>query len=109
MIAPDLLQPVAEIGNVIECRPVVSFAECNQPADERFESAKIQSKKEPANGRQGDGQHHEGHGREPVRAGEIQHDTDPGRHKDQEAHDLDKNVDENAGNCHICGDAELGQ
>ena len=44
-----------------------------------------------------------------MRADEIEHNTDPGRHKDQEAHHLDKNVDQNAGDRHICGDAELRQ
>ena len=63
MISPNLLQPIAEIGNVIECRPVVFLAECDQPPHERFESAEIQSQEESRHRRQRDGQHDEGQGR----------------------------------------------
>ena len=42
-----------------------------------------------------------------MRPGEIEDDADPGCHKDQEAYHLDKNVDQDAGDRHICGYAEL--
>ncbi len=109
MIAPNLLQPAAEIGDVIESRPVVLLAECDKPPHERFESAEIQGQEEAAHRRQRDCQHDEGQGREPMRPGEIEDDADPGCHKDQEAHHLDKNVDQDAGDRHICGHAELGK
>ena len=107
MILPNLLQPAAEVGNVIESRPVVLLAECDKPPHERFESAKIQSQEESAHRRQCHGEHDEGHGGEPMRPGEIEDDADPGCHKDQEAYHLDENVDQDAGDRHICGYAEL--
>ena len=71
---------------------------------------KFKSEKKSADGRQRDGQHDEGHAStEPVRAGQIEDDTDPGRHENQQAHDLDENVDQDAGNGQVCGDSELGQ
>ena len=107
MIFPNLLQPAAEIGHVIERRPVVLFAECDKPTHQRFESAKIQRQEEAAHRRQRDGQHNEGQGAEPMRTDEIEHDADPGCHKDQKADHLDKDVDEDAGDRHIGGHAEL--
>ena len=52
MVSPDLLQPIAEIDNVVEDGPLTSFAKINQPPDQGFESAKIQGEEKSGNGRQ---------------------------------------------------------
>src|SRR5262249_21368965 len=51
MVAPNLLQPRAEIDDVSECGPLPSFAEGHQPFHQGFEGAEIQCEKKSHCGR----------------------------------------------------------
>ncbi len=107
MVSPNLLQPATDIDHVVERGPLPFFTECDKPSHDRFESAEIQSKKEPDNGRHGDRQHDKRHGAEPIGAGEFQNDANSGQHENQQADDLDKNIDQHAGDRQIGGYSEL--
>src|SRR5579864_4396484 len=67
-VSPDLLQPGAEIDDVVECRPLPLLAKRRQPANDGLERAEIQGQKKSGNGRYRDCQHDECRCREPMGA-----------------------------------------
>src|SRR5271170_6192562 len=90
MVAPNLLQPSAEIES--EYGPSALIAEINQPANDRSEGAKIQRQKKSGDRRHRDRKHDERHRAEPVGADKVEHDAEPAQHEYQQAYNLDENV-----------------
>lgn len=109
MIPPDLLQPVAEIDDVVERGPILSFAKGNEAANNRLESAKIQSQKKSKDGRHGDRQQNERRRGKRAGSDQIKDNSDSGQDEDQQACDLDKNIDQHTRDSQTGGNSELAQ
>src|ERR1700733_2777262 len=105
MVAPDLLQLSAEIDG--KYGPFALFAEVEQPTNNGFESAKIQSEEKSGDRGHCDGKHNERRRAEPVGAGKVQHNTHTGQNEYQQAQDLDENVDQHTGDGDAAGYSEL--
>src|SRR5579883_72030 len=109
MIAPDLLQPSAEIGDMIKKGPSACLTEGHEPPHDRVKCTEIQRQEKSAYRRQCDGKHHECDRPKAVRSGHIKSNANSSADIDQQAYDLNENINQHAGDGQIDRHAKLGE
>ena len=96
MVSPNLLQAVAEPRNVRKRGPLAPFAEFNQSPHDGLEGAEIQRQEKPGHCRRCDGERNSDRRGKVVAVGTSRENGQTCQHKDQQTHNLDKYIDENA-------------
>ena len=96
MVSPDLLQAVAETRNVAKRSPSTPFAEFNQSPHDGLEGAKIQRQEKSGHCRRCDGQRNGNRRGKRIAVATSCENGQACQDKDQQTHNLDEYVDENA-------------
>ncbi len=109
VITPDLLQPIARDRRRDRTPPIAVFRQRRRAAHHRLEGAEIQGEKKTRHCWHGNGQHGQCRPGQPLGAHQIGDDAEAGQQQYRQADNLEKNVDQNAGDRQTRGDAEMRQ